>query len=89
MFKVGQKIVCINDSNLPMQTLVLNEIYTIESFKDNGGLLLKDAYNGAKFGAPYFYGYRPDRFRPLDESFAEALLSEIAEEIEQEELILI
>lgn len=89
MFKIGEKVVCINALDAPPNTIILNEIYTIIAFKNTGGLLLKECYNGEKFGAPFFYGFKPERFRKLDHNFAEELLAEIAEEIENEELVSI
>lgn len=84
MFKVGQKVVCVE----PIDTLVMYEIYTVESINDFYGnigvVLVEDKSIFSLTG-----GYWAYRFRPLDETFATEVLEQIKEQIEQEELVLI
>lgn len=93
MFKVGEKIVCIDDSEVKTPQLrgrmivpLKNEIYTIRSFKstsDGYGITLEEIINQkVKFldgiSEPV---YDPARFRKLDHDFAENLLNKIKEEV--------
>ena len=91
MFKIGQKVVCC----MPFLGRVLkfnvwvkhyrptpnvNNIYSINRFDADGWLILDEFPNRAM---------NPNKFRPLDETFAEETLKNIAEQIEQEQLVLI
>ena len=95
-FKIGEKIICINDSPAYQEELigiigdlVLNEIYTIREFiytKDGIGLALEEIVNPIirfldRLSEP---AYDPARFRKLDYQFAEDLLSQIKEEVQSE-----
>jgi len=85
-FKIGQKVVCVDDSN---QTVI------------SGVMVKKDSeYIVSGFFNPYFKdaiyleginnsdgGYWPWRFRALEKSFAEELLAEISEWHKSEEAI--
>ena len=98
MFKIGQKVVCIKefegqenslstgfkwtnmtDINFPIK----GEIYTVSRICSDGWVVLKE------FGS--FISYDPEKLRPIQESetFAEETLKNIAEQIEQEQLVLI
>jgi len=39
MFKVGDKVVCINNDYFLQKDLILHKIYTVESFKERLGYL--------------------------------------------------
>lgn len=84
MFRIGQKVVCVNSEGAP--TLKKNEIYTVlaEHPYRRDAILLKEAM--ASIGNLGFYNWR---FRPLDESFADEVLKNIAEQIEEENLVTI
>lgn len=83
MFKVGQKVVCVN----PAPPLIKGEVYTIVGFHptDKEGVLIKEVENESQTGYGFYYW----RFRPIDETFAEEVLSNIKEQIKEEELILV
>lgn len=71
MFKIGQKVVCVRDTNLKSNSYVKKgEIYTILSNEIGGDgnavVLLEETDNGSYNGYPYFYGYNPNRFVPLN-----------------------
>ena len=70
MFKIGQKVVCISTKNIsPYATIKEGECYTILGFADAAdckSLILDTENNGEPYGYPYFYGYNPKRFKPLE-----------------------
>lgn len=78
MFKVGQKVVCINDDGFEFFTpkLIKNEIYTIRT-------LIGIHLTVVEFGDDDNLRYFQTRFRPIDYRFGEKL----AEEINQENLV--
>jgi len=79
MFKIGEKIVCID----PSISLVRNEIYTIFNIKSDGGLMLHEV-------EPITIdcnGFKPERFRKIDYDFAENVLAKLIEEVKEQELI--
>jgi len=84
MFKVGQKVVCVDNSEMKSgyiknSDLELNEIYTIhEVTREGAGCYIREV--GGEFLC--------SRFRPIDESFAEETLEMIKEQIEEEYLVL-
>jgi len=95
-FKVGQKVVCIDDSKqgginiINLVPLIKGEIYTITEFVecDYGyiGITTKEQ------GCMYFYngkiaGNKIERFRPLDHAFADEVEAMIKEQVKQDELI--
>lgn len=96
MFKVGQKVVCIDDAftdKYVRNGVLLPEMhkdYTIRGFNRNGAMWLVEIKN---FDYPFSTGgtgepaFKTFRFRPLDEIFAEETLARIAKEVEQEQLI--
>ena len=96
MFKIGQKVVCVDASGLDLSygevPLELGKIYTIRGFYKHGdSVYLNEIVNKKHL---YDLGYLEacyllKRFRPLDETFAEETLKNIAEQIEQEQLVLI
>lgn len=97
MFKIGQKVVCIEKFNgfhvfpiVPCNNPLpqLGEIYTIEGINPfRRSLYLKELNSINRYGKRIHFV--PYKFRPLDETFAEETLKNIAEQIEQEQLVLI
>ena len=96
MFKIGQKVVCVDASGLDLSYgengPQFGEIYTIRDFYIDGTSVYlneivnkKHLYNVGFLEACFLL----TRFRPLDETFAEETLKNIAEQIEQEQLVLI
>lgn len=99
MFKVGQKVVCVQEfcgkdknGNIPYSVRIgavkfpiKNEIYTIE--ESGEFLILEELVSFSICGERHrFYS---KKFRPLDETFATEVLEQIKEQIEQEESALI
>ena len=92
-FKVGEKVVCIDDSNPRRADLLIkikrNEIYTIREIyisQINGGEIfnLEEVIGEI---CPFWgreIGYYSVRFRKLDYDFAENLLAEIKEQVQFE-----
>lgn len=67
MFKVGQKVVCVNDTNLKQHSHVeRGMIYTIKGVCNDCEnlpcLLFYETNNGTESGYPYFFGYKAERF---------------------------
>ena len=67
MYKKGEKMICVNDSNLhPNSKVVKGNIYTLTEIafdaEGNTSLLFNETNNGTKKGYPNFFGYRDDRF---------------------------
>jgi len=85
-FKVGQRVVCIEDRGQKYITLSRGEMYTVRSVRPStGGIRVKEIILPQTH-----YGecaHRGLRFRKVDEQFAEQLLSEIEEELNQENLV--
>lgn len=95
MFKIGQKVVCIDDTprpNKPVRPGVKlpkkDKIYTIRDMytaKSTGelALILVEIKNKPHPSWNKELGFLADRFRPIDESyrFAEETLSKIEKEI--------
>ena len=82
MFRVGQKVVCIKPDE--DGDLVKGEIYTVIDVRlSTGGVKLREAKCTG-----FFSGYfRPDRFRPVDNDWAEELLCKLMSEVEDNELV--
>ncbi len=100
MFKIGQKIVCIEkftgrhlETNLPSISPqpVVGEIYTFDGMNDtNKGCFLKEIHALDRFGNRSSYSI--SKFRPLDYSFAEEveeMVNKSIVEIEEENLVSI
>lgn len=79
MFKKGQKVVFVTDENCAKPNPIIGNIYTIEYVCDDGWV--------AVYG--FLWEYASFHFRPLDEDFADRILSEIKEQIEKEEFVII
>ena len=89
MIETGHKVVCIDDSNLKERhSLIKDKIYTVIGFNAIGGYLLKETYNGEKYGAPYWWGHRAERFRKCDENFADTIEKMVKESIKELEIVL-
>lgn len=97
MFKVGQKVVCIDPNNLDSNTkpLIDGEIYTVRWIGvgvKNGvrvnSIRLLEITNKISYDGKIEWSYLMERFRPIDHSFGEKLASEIEEEINEEQLVI-
>lgn len=100
-FKVGQKVVCVDASvasspnssassdRMPKE----GEIYTVralQTFNGMHGILLEEITTGMyRTSNGDEIGYMAFRFRPVDEQWAEDVLADIAEKIEEEFLVLV
>lgn len=85
MFKIGEKIVCIDDSigrTSGKKNLVNGEIYTVIELTNirEGGVLLKEIEPEKNDYNSYHY-YSNYRFRKMDYSFSENLLEKIKQEV--------
>lgn len=80
-FKKGEKVVCIN----PIEELVKHEIYTIyEIYKGwNPNGIIVDGFVLLEILSKDGDGFMSSRFRKLDYEFAENLLKEISESVNQ------
>jgi hypothetical protein len=98
MIKVGQKVVCVNNTpkdNRPetiisLSKIKVGEIYTIREILSNDGqaIALDEVVTPYSSFLGRELGFKSDRFVPLDSyNWAEELLSEIAKEIEEELLV--
>lgn len=88
MFKIGQKVVCINNKpigfniyNDSLSKLKEKEIYTIEGFTSSG-IRLKEVKSSHPNG-----GYNASRFRKIDDDWVEELLCKLMSEVEADELV--
>lgn len=83
-FKIGEKVVCID----PTEGLVKNEIYTIfEVYKGwNPENIIVDGLVLYEILSKNGDGFQASRFRKLDYEFAENLLKEISESVNQKHL---
>jgi hypothetical protein len=84
MFKIGEKVVCIDDSKgryTGKITLVKGEIYTVIKLTnvEEGGVLLKEIEPMKNDYNSYHY-YSNHRFRKIDYSFSEELLEKIKQD---------
>ena len=93
-FKVGQKVVCIEDNFrydinerlLGVTFPLKNEIYTIRAIKATGALLFKEIVNPEIM---YLHGlaelgFKQYRFRALDHAFADEVEAMIKEQLKEE-----
>ncbi len=86
MFKIGEKVVCIDDSiglASGLKTLTINEIYTIKSIRNLTGALSFIEIKAPSVSSGF---YSAHKFRKLDHSFAEKLLNKIKEEVSKDNL---
>jgi len=83
MFKIGDEVVCINDSNQDYKTLVKGTTYTIRGFrKSTGGLYLVGII--LPMADDEEIGHRQKRFTKVD--WVEELLCKLMSEVEADEL---
>jgi hypothetical protein len=98
MFKVGQQIVCIDNTprdNRPetieaLSKIVVNETYVVRKIFDEvcSSIALEGITTPYSEKLGREIGYKSDRFRPLDSyRFAEDVLNSISEEIEEEIMV--
>jgi hypothetical protein len=98
MIKVGQKVVCVNNTpkdNRPeaiesLSKIKVGETYTVREIlsSDSQAIALDEVVTPYSPNLGREMGYKSDRFVPLDSyNWAEELLSEIAKEIEEELLV--
>jgi len=91
-FKIGEKVVCIDDTNQNNHTLKtigfvkINEIYTIKGFSSEGGLLLEELSGGFWFDGEEA-GFKITRFRKLDYQFAEDVCAELIADAKRETIL--
>lgn len=97
MFKVGQEVVCVNntpkddrpESIIALGLLKVGETYTVrEISKDGSAITLEEVISPYINSLGREMGYKADRFRPLDwNKWAGEILDKISEEIEEELLV--
>ena len=98
MWKVGQKVVCIDDTPragqiitgfIPKKGITYTIRYIYESKKQPGqiALVLEEIRNEIHPPLGHERGFYAWRFRPVDDTWAEEILNKIAEEIEEEALV--
>lgn len=97
MFKVGQEIVCVNntpkddrpESVIALGLLKVGQIYTVREIYDDGiAITLEEVISPYISKSGREMGYKADRFKPLDwNQWAGEILDKITEEIEKEILI--
>lgn len=97
-FKVGEKVVCIDNTPKQIQLKELgfiypknNEIYTVRGFTPSGtGIFLEEIINlpMRTHSGMAEIGFEMRRFRKLDHQFAEDLCKELAKQVKEEQLIL-
>ena len=95
MFKVGERVLCVNNTPDPNHPLDINiwpkkgKIYTIRGiYVSNRGIpavYLEEINNGINTLLGMEIGFKADRFRKLD--FADDVLKVITEEIKKEEVV--
>ena len=86
MFRVGQKVVCIDDSNQCTETIespisdvvVKSKTYEVRGYSYIGGLLLKGVFAGFHFSGKEA-GFKTSRFRKieLDYNFVEEIIKKV------------
>ncbi|CAB4183640.1 hypothetical protein UFOVP1106_32 [uncultured Caudovirales phage] len=92
MFKVGQKIVCVDSSNQTMSgytPVIKDHIYTIRTFTPTQTILLVEIVNPPIHLADGFResGYNQSRFRQIETQWVEELLERITEEVNIDETV--
>lgn len=94
LFKIGQKIVCVDDSKqfgakYGYTKVIEGEIYTIRDFNIRDSILLVEIVHKPSrcIGGFYESGYGKFRFRPIDFRFGKTVAEEIEQEINEEHLV--
>lgn len=78
-FKIGEKVVCVDDKKQRFGGLILNEIYEVSEIHP-----FKKVLKIKGIVDYYHWNYR---FRKLDHDFAENLLKEIIEAMKSETIL--
>lgn len=93
MFKVGQKVVCINDANQYNNTIIgkanpvkKGYIYTIRKINAICGLIFEEFIQGYHYDGSEA-GFKPDRFKLLEDNWVDELLCKIMTGVEEDELV--
>ena len=97
MFKIGQKVVCVDDTPKPGQVVPGNipkkgVMYTIRDIYESKfnpgsiGFILDEIRNDIHPLLGHERGFYSWRFRAVDDNWADEILNKISEEIEEEEL---
>lgn len=77
MFRVGQEVRCVNNTNVPQ--LTKGDIYKIAKITDLGGLIIEGVPNSKGFE---YAGFTPTRFKLLiQENYPLITYSKILEEV--------
>jgi len=93
MFKIGEKVVCIDDENQynitvrNSERVKKGEIYTVKGFTSISGVRLKEIHGGFFIYDNEEAGFKTERFRKLDHEFAENILAEITEAMQRQEIL--
>lgn len=86
MFKIGDKVVCVNDKNQEASTgdkLIKGKEYVVSEIHEFFDAVYLHGINN------HYGGYWSRRFIKVDESFADSVLEKITEQIKEEELELV
>lgn len=89
-FYVGQKVVCVDDTNQCNDTVescqgyvVEGQKLTVKDFSRAGGVRFYEVFGGYHYGDGEEAGYEPKRFRPLEEQkFPLISMTKVLEEVE-------
>lgn len=82
MFKIGQKVVCVSEDHYGL--LKKDEVYTVSAINLRGSIMVEEV-NSVGYDSGFFV---KERFRPLDDNWANEVLERINTEIKKEELAL-
>ena len=83
MYNAGQKLLCVDDKHQYGEggiLLVEGSTYTYRGTNSNGGILLQEAVTNMFRRNGEEVGYKPHRFVPLEESWADNVLEKVFEE---------
>jgi len=83
MFKIGQKVVCVEVDKYRL--LTKDEIYTITDINHRGSVKVAEIKSD-NFDSGYFVNYK---FRAIDNAWVDEVLHKIFEEVEQNELVCV
>lgn len=83
MFKIGQKVVCVDDSAGWLdgcKELVKDKVYTITDLIPKINNVIVDGASG---------GWNASRFKPLQDDWVERILNDIKEKVESEKVVFL
>jgi hypothetical protein len=84
MFKVGDKVVCVDNNNTILE---LDKVYKVREVGGTSGTSIRlFGVSEININTLNDWFYFQNRFRKVDESFATEVLENIKEQIETEEL---